>query len=250
MSGHNKWSSIKHRKGAQDAKRGKLFSKLIREIVVAAREGGIDESSNSTLRGLLEKARDINMPKETVERAIVRGSGELGGEAFERIVFEGYGPGGVAVLVETLTDNRKRTVSDVRYSFSKCGGNLGESGCVAWMFERKGRLEVPCEGMDEDTMMEHVIESQAEDLSSEDGFYVVTCSIEDFTSVRDYFKAKGLNPENADIVLVPKSTVNIPDEKTAGQVFRLIDMLDDLDDVQKVSANFEMADELMQRMAG
>jgi YebC/PmpR family DNA-binding regulatory protein len=250
MSGHNKWSSIKHRKGAQDAKRGALFSKLIREITVSVREGGSDEETNAALRTVLEKARDANMPKDTIERAIARGSGEAGGQAFERIVFEGYGPGGIAVMVEALTDNRNRTVSDVRHAFAKCGGNLGENGCVAWMFERKGRLEVSVKGLGDDAMMEHVLESSAEDYFCDGDAYVVTCANDDFSQVRDYFKESGLNPHNADLALIPKSTVPVTDEKTAGQVIRLLDTLEDLDDVQKVSCNFEMDDALLEKVAG
>jgi len=250
MSGHNKWSSIKHRKGAQDAKRGALFSKLIREITVSVREGGPDEMTNSTLRTVLEKARDANMPKDTIERAMARGTGEAGGQAYERVVFEGYAPGGIAVMVETLTDNRNRTVSDVRHAFTRCGGNLGENGCVAWMFERKGRLEISVEGLTDDAMMEHVLESSAEDYFREGDVYVVTCSTEDFGRVTDYFKSNHLKPHNADLVLVPKTTVQVADEKSAGQILRLLDTLDDLDDVQKVSCNFEMDEVLMEKVAG
>ncbi len=249
MSGHNKWSSIKHRKGAQDAKRGKIFSKIIREIVVSVRESGPDEDTNASLRTILAKARESNMPKETIERAIARGSGEAGGTSFERIVFEGYGPSGVAIIVECLTDNRNRTVSDVRHAFSKNGGNLGENGCVAWMFDRKGRLEIPSPGLTEEALMEHIIESSAEDFSMEEGNYVITCGPEDFGAVRDYFKDKGLHPHDADLVLVPKTTVEIADEKSATQVFRLIDALEDLDDVQKVSSNWEMEDALLEKVA-
>jgi YebC/PmpR family DNA-binding regulatory protein len=248
MSGHNKWSSIKHRKGAQDAKRGVLFSKLIREITVSVREGGADEEMNSSLRTVLEKARDANMPKDTIERAIARGAGESGGQAFERVTFEGYAASGVAVIVETLTDNRNRTVSDVRHAFTRCGGNLGENGCVSWMFERKGRLEIPVQGINDDAMMEHVLESSAEDFAVEGDSYIVTCATEDFAAVRNYFKNKNMNPHNADLVLIPKSSIAITDEKTANQVFRLLDMLDDLDDVQKTSSNFEIDDALMAKM--
>ncbi len=250
MSGHNKWSSIKHRKGAQDAKRGALFSKLIREITVSVRESGTDEETNSTLRTVLEKARDANMPKDTIERAIARGSGESGGQAFERITFEGYASGGVAVMIEALTDNRNRTVSDIRHAFTKCGGNLGENGCVSWMFERKGRLEIPLSNLSDDEMMVHVLESSAEDFAREEDNFVVICATEDFAVVRDYFKSNNLNPHNADLVLIPKSTVQVTEEKTANQIFRLLDMLDDLDDVQKTSSNFEVDDAIMAKMEG
>ncbi|MEP0814130.1 MAG: YebC/PmpR family DNA-binding transcriptional regulator [bacterium] len=250
MSGHNKWSSIKHRKGAQDAKRGALFSKIIRDIVVAVREGGANEENNAALKTMLEKARAANMPKDTVERAIARGSGGAGGTKYETIIFEGYGPGGVAVIVEALTDNRNRAVSDIRHAFSKSGGNLGETGCVSWMFERKGRFEIPAEGFDEDSIMELVLESPADDYSLEGDVYVVTSKPECFGAARQFFESKEIELNAADLVLVPKSTVPISDEKTASQLLRLMDSLEDLDDVQSVSANWEMDDEILEKAAG
>ena len=246
MSGHNKWKQIKDKKAKTDQGRAQLFSKLANAIAIAAR-GNPDPKFNATLRSAVEQAHKHNLPQANIERAIHRAA-EVG--SLEELLIEAYGPEGIGIIIEAITDNRNRTVSDVRHAFTRCGGNLGENGCVAWMFERKGRLEISVEGLTDDAMMEHVLESSAEDYFREGDVYVVTCSTEDFGRVTDYFKSNHLKPHNADLVLVPKTTVQVADEKSAGQILRLLDTLDDLDDVQKVSCNFEMDEVLMEKVAG
>jgi YebC/PmpR family DNA-binding regulatory protein len=247
MSGHSKWSSIKHKKGAADAKRGKLFSKLSRAIIVAAREGGSDPTANLALQNAIEKARSYSMPKDNIERAIAKGGGaDAEGSGYETVIYEGYGPEGVAVLVEALTDNRNRTASDVRHLFSKHGGNLGATGAVAWQFERKGVLLVPADGVDEDSLVLTAADAGAEDVSLDGSTYQVSCAPEDLRPVREALEASGLAIESAELSMIPKSTVVISQEATAKSVVRLIDGLEEQDDVQDVYANFDIPETVLE----
>lgn len=250
MSGHSKWSSIKHKKGAADAKRGKLFSKLSRAIMVAAREGGPDPAANLALQNAIEKARSYSMPKDNIERAIAKGSGsDADGSSFETVVYEGYGPEGVAVLVETLTDNRNRTASDVRHLFAKHGGNLGTSGGVAWQFERRGVILVQAEGVDEDKLVLVAADAGADDVELDGRTYQVTSAPEELRAVREAIEAAGLEVESAELSMVPKTTVPIADESTARKVIHLVEGLEDVDDVQDVYANFDIPESLLETVA-
>jgi YebC/PmpR family DNA-binding regulatory protein len=251
VSGHSKWSSIKHKKGAADAKRGKLFSKLSRAIIVAAREGGPDPAANLTLQNAIEKARSYSMPKDNIERAIAKGAGEAGdGSAYETVVYEGYGPEGVAVIVEALTDNRNRTASDVRHLFTKHGGNLGATGAVAWQFERRGVVLVPADGVDEDELLLVAAEAGAEDVERDGSSFQVTSAPEALTAVREGLQSAGITVESVELAMVPKTTVAIPDESTAKQVVRLVEGLEDNDDVQDVYANFDIPEAVLEAVAG
>ncbi|MCL1137473.1 YebC/PmpR family DNA-binding transcriptional regulator [Shewanella pneumatophori] len=246
MAGHSKWANIKHRKAAQDAKRGKLFTKFIRELTVAAREGGSDPDSNPRLRAAIDKSLSNNMTRDTVERAIKRGAGELDGQVLETIIYEGYGPGGTAVLVETMTDNKNRTVSGVRNAFSKSGGNLGTDGSVAYLFDKKGIISY--EGVDEDTIMDAALEAGAEDVVTlEDGSIDVLTSPEDFGVVKDALDAAGLESVNAEVTMVPSTKAEL-DADTAPKFLRLIDNLEDHDDVQEVYHNADISDEVMESL--
>jgi YebC/PmpR family DNA-binding regulatory protein len=245
LSGHSKWSTIKRKKGAADAKRGALFSKLSRAITVAAREGGGDVEMNPALGLAVSKARDANMPSDNIQRAIDKGTGaDADAETFERITYEGYAPGGVAVLVEVLTDNRNRAASDVRYVFAKNGGKLGTSGSVAYLFERKGVILVPKDSVDEDELMELALESGAEDVEEAESDYRVVTMPEDFTLVRDSLGEAGVAFESAEITMQPQNSIDL-DPGTAKQTLRLIDALEENDDVQEVYANFDISDEVM-----
>jgi YebC/PmpR family DNA-binding regulatory protein len=250
MSGHSKWSSIKHKKGAADAKRGKLFSKLSRALIVAAREGGPDPAANLALANAIEKARSYSMPKDTIERAIARGSGaDADADAFEQVIYEGYGPNGVAVIVEALTDNRNRTAADVRAAFTKHDGNLGGSGAVAWLFERRGVILVESDGVDEDELTLAAAEGGAEDVERDGSSFRVTSAPEDLTSVREAIEAAGLVVDSAELTMVPKTTVNLEDEGAAKKTLRLIDALEENDDVQEVYANFDIPERVMEAVA-
>ncbi|MBU0673584.1 MAG: YebC/PmpR family DNA-binding transcriptional regulator [Proteobacteria bacterium] len=249
MSGHSKWANIKHRKGAADAKRGKIFTKLIKEITVAARMGGGDPAANPRLRTAIAAAKAVNMPKDNVERGIKKGTGELEGVNYEEILYEGYGPGGVAVLVECMTDNRNRTVAEVRSFFSKAGGNLGESGCVGWMFDRKGSILVEHEAIDEEKLMDMALEAGAEDMVEDDNVYQVLTAPDKFDLVRETLEQSGLAFIEANIAMIPKNVVDVADEKTARQLMKLIDNLEDNDDVQNVHANFDIPDEIMEAIS-
>lgn len=249
MSGHSKWSTIKRKKGANDAKRGKIFTKLIKEITVAAKMGGGDPDANPRLRTAVMAAKTENMPKDNIERAIKKGTGGLEGVNYEEILYEGYGPGGVAVLVETMTDNKNRTVADVRHYFSKSGGNLGESGCVGWMFDKKGVIVVDKETMSEEELMEIALEAGAEDVVEEDATFQVVTAPEDFDQVMANFEKSELKYEEASVSMVPQNTIEVSDEKTARSLMRLLDSLEDHDDVQKVHANFDIPDELMESLS-
>ncbi|MBF0612566.1 MAG: YebC/PmpR family DNA-binding transcriptional regulator [Magnetococcales bacterium] len=246
MAGHSKWANIKHRKGAQDAKRGKIFTKLIREITVSVKHGSPDPGANPRLRAAITAARAQNMPKDTIEKAIKRGSGELDGANYEEIRYEGYGPGGVAVIVDTLTDNRQRTVADVRHLLNKNGGNLGTNGCVAFMFDRKGQLIY--EGVSEDALMEAALEAGAEDIIADGDNCEVLTDPDEFLTVQEALAAKGFNPIEAGVVMRPQNTVGLNDERQAELMLKLMDALEDNDDVQHVYANFDIADEIMERL--
>lgn len=249
MSGHSKWANIKHRKGAVDAKRGKMFTKLIKEITVAARMGSGDPDANPRLRAAVAAAKNVNMPKDNIERAIKKGTGELEGVNYEEITYEGYGPGGVAVLVECMTDNRNRTVGEVRYFFSKSGGNLGETGCVSWMFAKKGLLLIDKAAIDEDRLMELAIDAGADDVVEEDNLFQVLTDPESFPGVQEALTDKGINFIEASISMVPKNVVEVTDEKTAKSLMKLLENLEDNDDVQKVHANFDIPDEILEAVS-
>ncbi len=247
MSGHSKWHSIKHKKGAIDAKRGKLFTKIIREITVAARQGGGDPDANPRLRTVIAKAKEANMPKDNIEKAIKKGTGELEGVSFEEITYEGYGPNGVAIMIDTLTDNRNRTTAEIRNILTKSGGNLGENGCVSWVFEKKGVVTISTDNVDENTVMEIALEAGAEDIRQDGDFWEVITQPEDFEVVQDAFKGKNIELVMNDIIRVPSTTVKL-DEKSAGKTLHLMEKLDDVDDVQNVAANFDIPDDVMQKI--
>lgn len=246
MAGHNKWSSIKHKKGAADAKRGKLFTKLGKEIVIAARQGGGDMEINPRLRTAVLTARSNNMPKDNIERAIKRGTGEIEGAVYEEITYEGYGQGGVAILIDCTTDNKNRTVAEVRHALSKYGGTMAESGSVAWNFEQKGFFMIPAEGKDEDEFMMEALEAGAEDVKLEDDFFEIYTAPSDFHTVMNSFEEAGYEPKESDLIKVPKTTVKADD--VAEKLVKLLAVLDDLDDTQKVWANFDISDEVMEKI--
>ena len=247
MSGHSKWSSIKHKKGITDARRGKVFTRLIKEITVAARFGGGDPDANPRLRASIAAAKAENMPKDNIERAIKKGTGEIEGVTYEEVYYEGYGPGGAAVLVESLTDNKKRTVADIRYIFSKSGGGLGEAGCVAWMFEKKGLFVFEKDETDEETLMEAILDAGAEDIRDEESTLEVITPPENFEEVKKALDERNMRYLLAEITMVPKSTVKLKD-KQAEQMLRLMDSLEDSDDVQKVYSNFDIADKTFEQI--
>jgi YebC/PmpR family DNA-binding regulatory protein len=249
MSGHSKWATIKHKKGAADKKRGKLFAKLIRQVEVAAREGGGDVEANPTLRTMYQKARDNSVPLDTIERAIKRGTGELEGVTYEQVTYEGYAPNGVAVMVEVLTDNRNRAGSDIRSIFTRSGGSLAEPGAVSWQFERKGVVHVPA-GAEEDELMTVGLDAGLEDLVDEGDTWRLTSAPSDLSQLRAALEGAGIPVESADVVLLPTSTVPLDTAEGAKAVLRLIDELDDHDDVQGVHANFDIPDDVLQAVAG
>jgi YebC/PmpR family DNA-binding regulatory protein len=250
MSGHSKWSSIKHKKGAADAKRGKLFSKLSRAIIVAAREGGPDPDGNASLATAIQKARDASVPKDTIERAIARGAGTASeGEVYETVTYEGYGPEGVAVFVEALTDNRNRTAAEVRHVFAKHEGNLGTSGAVAWLFERKGVLIVPGDGVDEDDLTLVAADGGAEDVDLDGSSFQVISAPDDLAAVRAALDDAGIAYDSAELTMLPKTTVSVEDESAAKMLVRLMDALEDNDDIQAVYANFDIPEGILERVA-
>jgi YebC/PmpR family DNA-binding regulatory protein len=251
MSGHSKWSSIKHKKGAADVKRGKLFSKLSRAIIVAAREGGPDPAANLALQNAIEKARSYSMPKDNIDRAIAKGAGtDADADAYETVVYEGYGAAGVAVLVEALTDNRNRTASDVRHLFAKNDGNLGATGAVAWLFERKALVLVDAAGVDEDELMLAAAEGGAEDVERDESTFRVTAALEDLAGVREAVEAAGFTVDSAEVTMIPKTTVEVDDESAAKKIVRLMDALEENDDVQDVYANFDIPERVLETVAG
>jgi YebC/PmpR family DNA-binding regulatory protein len=247
MSGHSKWSSIKHKKGALDAKRGKIFTKLIREITVAARFGGGDPDSNPRLRTAIATAKAANMPKENIDRGVKKGTGELEGTSYEEVNYEGYGPGGVAVLVDCLTDNKNRTVADVKHVFERHGGSLGEPGCVAWMFEQKGLISFDKDKVDEEQLFDLALEAGAEDVKESDTEFEVITTPSEYESVKTAIDNKNLSYTLAEIVKIPKNTVKVEGKK-AQQVVNLMQGLEDLDDVSNLYANFDISDDIMETM--
>jgi YebC/PmpR family DNA-binding regulatory protein len=248
MSGHSKWSTIKRKKGAADAKRGKAFTKIIKEIMVAARMGGGDINANPRLRTAVLAGKAENMPKDNIDRAIKKGTGDLEGVNYEEITYEGYGPGGVAMLVQVLTDNKNRTVADVRHIFGKHNGNLGETGCVSWMFENKGLILVDKAGVEEDKLLEVALDAGALDVKDNGKEFEVTVSPADYEKVKQKIEGAGFKPTYSEVTMVPQSTIKLSG-KEAEQMVKLMDGLEDSDDVQKVYANFDIADEEMERLS-
>jgi len=250
VSGHSKWSTIKHKKGAADAKRGKLFTKLSKAIIVAAKEGGPDPAANLSLQNAVEKARSYSMPKDTIERAIARGAGtDADAAAYETIVYEGYGPDGVAVLVEALTDNRNRTASDVRHTFAKHGGNLGTTGAVAWLFERRGVVLVDADSVDEDDLTLAAAEGGADDVELDGTVFQISSAPESLSAVRDAIEAAGIEVQSAELTMIPKTTVEVAEEAAAKKLIRLIEELEDNDDVQDVSSNFDIPELILEAVS-
>ncbi|MBC8318120.1 MAG: YebC/PmpR family DNA-binding transcriptional regulator [Desulfobulbaceae bacterium] len=249
MAGHSKWANIKHRKGAVDAKRGKVFTRLIKEITVAARIGGGDPAANPRLRTAIAGAKSENMPKDNIERAIKKGTGELEGVEYLEITYEGYGPGGVAVLVDCMTDNKNRTVGDVRHAFSKHGGNLGESGCVGYMFDKKGSILVDKETIDEEKLMDVALEAGAEDVLEEETEFQVLTAPDDFSAVREKLEEEGVAFIEASLSMIPQNTIEVTDEKVALRLLKMLEVLEDNDDVQDVHANFDIPDEIMENLS-
>ncbi len=239
MSGHSKWSTIKRKKGKADAERGKIFTRLIKDITIAARNGGGDENANPRLRSAVAAAKTANMPAANIDRAIKKGTGELPGVVYEEGTLEGYGPAGVALYIEILTDNRNRTVADVRHSLTKHGGNLAESGAVAWMFEKKGLITVPSEDLDEEEILMVVMDAGAEDLKSEEDFFEITSSTEDLENVKAALESSQIKYDSANLTMYPKNTIKV-EGKEAETLFKILDALDDLDDVQNVYSNFDI----------
>nr|WP_319392113.1 YebC/PmpR family DNA-binding transcriptional regulator [uncultured Desulfobacter sp.] len=247
MSGHSKWSTIKHKKGAADKKRAKIFTKLIKEITVAARMGGGDPNANPRLRHAIDSAKAQNMPKDNVDRAIKKGTGDMDGVSYEEIIYEGYGPGGVAVMVECLTDNKNRTIADVRYIFNKAGGNVGTDGCVAWMFDKKGVISVSKEKAEEETLMEVAIDAGAEDIKDEGDSFDVLTAPEDFDAVKDAIDGAQIAYEVAEISMVPQNTTAVSG-KEAEQMIKFMEALDDCDDIQNFYTNADIPDEAFDAM--
>lgn len=247
MAGHSKWANIQHRKAAVDAKRGKLFTKLVKEITVSARLGGGDLTGNPRLRAAVQDARNSNVPNDNIDRAIKKGTGELEGQSYEECILEGYGPGGVAVMVEAVTDNRNRTVSEVRNLFSHSGGNLGESGCVAWMFERRGYFVISADVMDEEAFIELALELEADDITTEDGEHTIFTAPEDFNRIRDELEQRETPLQTQRLAMLPQNSTEITDPDQASQLMRFLDALDDHDDVQHVWSSESFSDEVLAR---
>lgn len=243
MAGHSKWANIKHKKGREDAKRGKVFTKLIKEITVAARMGGGDPGSNPRLRSAIAAAKNENMPKDNLERAIKKGTGELEGTNYEEIVYEGYGPGGAAVIVESLTDNKNRAIADIRHIFTKWGGNIGSNGCVSWMFDKKGVIVVNKGDVDEDLLMETAIEAGAEDVKDEDESFEVITEPEDFVTVKEAIESASINYVVAEVSLIPQNYSKL-EGNDAEKMMKMMDMLDDCDDVQNVHTNADIPEDI------
>lgn len=248
MSGHSKWATIKRKKGAEDAKRGKVFTKFIREITVAARQGGGDPSGNPRLRTVIEKARAANMPQDNITRAIKKGTGELEGTSYEEFMLEGYGPGGVAVMLEVLTDNKNRTVSEIRHTFSRNNGNMGEAGCVAWVFQKKGLIHFTKNQVSEDQLMEQALEAGAEDIKDEEDMWDVITDPASFEKVKKSLGEKSLKPQQAELTMVPQNSVKLMGAD-AEKMLKLMEALEDNDDVQNVFANFDIPKEEMERLS-
>ncbi|MGE5342452.1 MAG: YebC/PmpR family DNA-binding transcriptional regulator [Candidatus Omnitrophota bacterium] len=249
MSGHSKWHSIKHKKAAADAKRGKVFTRHIRELTFAARQGGGDPTTNAALRHAIDEAKAVNMPADNIKKAIQRGTGELEGVSYENVAYEGYGPGGAAIIVECLTDNKNRTVAEIRHVFGKYNGNLGESGSVSWMFTRKGMIIVPKDAISEDELMELVLEKGAEDIKTEDDTYEISTLAEDYDNVLEAVKSKNLEIISSQIGKFPSTYVKL-EGKHAEQMLKLSDKLEELDDVQNVWSNFDISEEEIEKYSG
>lgn len=249
MSGHSKWSTIKHKKGATDAKRGKLFTKLIKEVTVAARMGGGDIETNPRLRSAVTAAKSANMPGDNINRAIKKGTGELEGEQYDEITYEGYGQGGSAIFIEVMTDNKNRTVSEIRSIFTKNGGNLGANGCVDWIFEQKGLILVPVEGNDEESLLEIVLEAGADDLKQEEDLFEITTTLDQFESVRKALEDKEIKIDGAERTRIPSNTVKVSGEKECKSLLKLMDSLEDHDDVQKAFSNFDIPQDVLASLA-
>ena len=250
MSGHSKWANIKHRKAAQDSKRGNLFQKLVKAVIIAAKEGGGDPSMNMRLKSAIERAKAASVPNDNIIRGIKRGTGEIEGAMYEEIVYEAYGPGGVAILVEVLTDNRNRTASDMRALLTRNGGSLGEAGSVAWMFERKGIIEIAGKDLDEETLMTAALEGGAEDLEKIDEGYLVYCDPSSLPEVRETLEKAGYQIERAESEMIPQNTVEIASKEKAQKMLRLMDLLEEHDDAQNVYGNFDISDEIMESLEG
>lgn len=248
MSGHSKWSSIKHKKGAADAKRGKIFTKIIREITVASKEGGGDPDANPRLRLAIQKAKDANMPADNIERGIKKGTGELEGATYEEVSFEGYAPGGVAIIVEGLTDNKNRVTSEVRSIFTKRGGNMAGAGSVAFQFDKKGVFIVKKSDADEDELLEIALEAGGEDMTSDEDFFEITCQPTSFDKVRTGLVDKNVKLESSELSMVPKNTVKVEDAATAAKILSLVEDLEDNDDIQNVYSNFDIPDEILKEI--
>jgi YebC/PmpR family DNA-binding regulatory protein len=249
MAGHSKWANTKHRKAVVDAKRGKIFTTLGREITMAAKIGGGDPDANPRLRTAITKARAANMPMDNIKRATQKGTGEIPGVSYEEITYEGYGPGGVAIYMEVTTDNRNRTVSEIRHALSKAGGNMGENGCVAWIFHNKGIINVPAEGVNEDELMDTVLTAGAEDMQQVDDSFEITTEPTDFDAVLAALDESGITPIDSDVRMIPENEVSL-DGKDAEKMIKLMDLLEDHDDIKSVSANFDIADEIIERVLG
>ncbi|AFM21350.1 MAG TPA: YebC/PmpR family DNA-binding transcriptional regulator [Acetomicrobium flavidum] len=247
MSGHSKWANIKYRKAAQDSKRGKLFQKLVKAIITAAREGGGDPSANVALKNAIEKAKEANVPMENIQRAIKRGTGEIEGASYEQVIYEGYGPGGVAILVEAMTDNRNRTASDMRYIFTRHGGSLGEAGCVSWVFEKRGAIYISS-NVDEDELLMTAAEAGASDVVKEDSSFIVYTDPTALNEVSEFLSQKGYPIDRCEITMIPKNTVSVTDINDASKLLKLLDALEDHDDVQNVYANFDIPDEIFDQL--
>jgi len=248
MSGHSKWASIKHKKAATDAKRGKIFTRLIKEIMIAAKDGGGDPESNPKLRTAVDSAKSVNMPNDNIKKAILRGTGELEGVNYEDISYEGYGPGGVAILIECLTDNKNRTVAEVRHTLGKYNGNLGESGCVGWMFTKKGLIIIEKDKIEEDELLEIVLENGAEDMTDDDDNFAVTTTTETLRQVTDAIKAK-IEIISSELSMIPSTYIKL-EEKQAHQMLKLLDKLEEIDDIQNVWTNFDIDPEIIESYPG
>jgi YebC/PmpR family DNA-binding regulatory protein len=249
MSGHSKWATIKRKKGKEDEKRGRVFTKLIKEISIAARMGGGDPDANPRLRSAIDTAKAANMPKDNISRAIKKGTGDLPGTTYEESIYEGYGPGGVALFIEVLTDNKNRTVSEVRHLLTKWGGSMGEAGCVAWMFSQKGQVCVDAEQYDEETVLLEASDLGAEDMVTENDLHVITVSPDDMTALVNGLAEKGIEVKESEMLMVPSNTVKV-EEKDAGKVLRLMEALEELDDVSRLSSNFDIDEEVLEKLAG
>lgn len=250
MSGHSKWATIKRKKGKADAERGKVFTRHIKEITVAAREGGGDPEGNPRLRTAIAAAKASNMPADNIKRAIQKGTGELPGVTYESVIYEGYGPGGVAIYLEVLTDNKNRVVAEIRHIMSKYGGNLGANGCVAWMFEKKGIITVELEAVDEDTLIEIATEVGAEDIFTDSGSYEVITDPKDVDTVRMAIETRGIPMASAEVTMRPTNSAKVESESDAGSLLKMIELLEENDDIQKVYANFDIDETILERLAG